>query len=62
MLGQVAAVMMYGVLLSEFNAYCHSPGWRRSSRAMQSAVVAVMLTVTGASPFTDTWFGLVRGN
>lgn len=48
-LGQVAAVMMYGVLLSEFSSYVHSPAWRRTGRAMRCIICGIMLAVTGAS-------------
>ncbi|KPV73775.1 uncharacterized protein RHOBADRAFT_54954 [Rhodotorula graminis WP1] len=47
-LGQVAAVMMYGVLLSEFSSYLHSPAWRRSGRGMRWIICGIVLSVTAS--------------
>ncbi|GAA5901733.1 hypothetical protein JCM8208_003571 [Rhodotorula glutinis] len=47
-LGQVAAVMMYGVLLSEFSSYLHSPAWRRTGRGMSWVICGIMLAVTAS--------------
>ncbi|GAA5846964.1 hypothetical protein JCM9279_006968 [Rhodotorula babjevae] len=47
-LGQVAAVMMYGVLLSEFSSYLHSPAWRRTGRGMRWTISGIMLAVTAS--------------
>ncbi|GAA6007223.1 uncharacterized protein JCM10292_003949 [Rhodotorula paludigena] len=57
-MGSAAAVLLYGVLLSQFTRYLQSPGWHRSTWPNRIAILVVMVFVTTAVALSlhDIWY------
>ncbi|GJN92583.1 hypothetical protein Rhopal_005614-T1 [Rhodotorula paludigena] len=57
-MGSAAAVLLYGVLLSQFTRYLQSTGWHRSTWPNRIAILVVMVFVTIAVALSlhDIWY------